>query len=56
MTAKEKKLLKIIHKAIKKFPQTVRLKKKRAEQKKKFAEKTFGPLVRQLLKKQKQTT
>ena len=48
MTREEKKLLKIIQETIDDFPRTVREKKRRAEYRKAFAKKTFGPLVRQL--------
>lgn len=53
MTSDKKKKLKRIHEAISDFPRVVREKKRRAMERKKFVEKTFGPLIEELLNLQK---
>jgi hypothetical protein len=48
MTREERKQMRQMNKALDDFPRIVALKAKRARERKKFLEKTFGPLVRQL--------
>lgn len=55
MTAKEKKQMKLLQKALDNFPRIVAEKKKRAVARKKFVAKTFGPLARELARERKKT-
>lgn len=52
MTPEQKRKLKRIEEALKEFPKIVKEKKRRALKHKRLVEKTFGPLIDEILKLQ----